>query len=109
MVSFFFFLNIYLFICTRSLLAAYKLFSCGMWDLVPRPGIEPGSPALGAWSLSHWTTREVPIFGFLSNTHLSLHRETVLVTAAAGATGLAVIDVATNILQAKVFASSILH
>lgn len=48
-------------------------------------------------------------FGFLSNTHLSLHRETVLVTAAAGATGLAVIDVATNILQAKVFASSILH
>lgn len=48
-------------------------------------------------------------FGFMSNTHLSLHRETVLVTAAAGATGLAVIDVATNILQAKVFASSILH
>ena len=29
-------------------------------DLVPRPGIEPGSPALGAQSLSHWTTREVP-------------------------------------------------
>ena len=25
-----------------------------------RPGIEPGPPALGAWSLSHWTTREVP-------------------------------------------------
>ena len=48
-------------------------------------------------------------FGFLSNTPLSLHRETVLVTAAAGATGLAVIDVATNILQAKVFASSSLH
>ena len=31
-----------------------------MWDLVPWPGIEPGSPALGAQSLSHWTTREVP-------------------------------------------------
>ena len=30
-----------------------------MWDLVPRPGIEPGPPALGAWSLTHWTTREV--------------------------------------------------
>ena len=25
--------------------------SCGMWDLVPGPGIEPGSPELGAQSL----------------------------------------------------------
>ena len=32
-----------------------------MWDLVPQPGIEPGSPALGAQSLTHWTTREVPL------------------------------------------------
>ena len=31
-----------------------------MWDLVPCPGIEPGSPALGVWSFSPWTTREVP-------------------------------------------------
>ena len=30
-----------------------------MWDLVPQPGIEPGPPALGVWSLTHWTTREV--------------------------------------------------
>ena len=29
--------------------------------LVPRPGIET-SPALGVWSLNHWTTREVPLF-----------------------------------------------
>ena len=29
--------------------------SCGMWDQVPRPVIEPGPPALGVWSLSHWT------------------------------------------------------
>ena len=36
------------------------IFSCIMWDLVPQPGIEPGSPALGAWSLNHWTTKEVP-------------------------------------------------
>ena len=33
--------------------------SC-MQDLVPRPGIEPGPPALGVQSLTHWTTREVP-------------------------------------------------
>ena len=38
--------------------------SCGMWDLVPWPGIEPESPALGAWSLSHRTTREVRIKQF---------------------------------------------
>ena len=34
------------------------LFSCGMWDLVPWPGIEPGPPALWAWNLSLWTARE---------------------------------------------------
>ena len=34
--------------------------SCSMWDLVPWPGNEPGSLALGAWSLNHWTIKEVP-------------------------------------------------
>ena len=38
--------------------------SCGMWNLVPWPGIEPECPALGARSLNHWTTREVPKWGF---------------------------------------------
>ena len=33
--------------------------SCGMWDLVPWPGIKPEPPALGVWSLSHRTIREV--------------------------------------------------
>ena len=33
-----------------------------MWGLVPWPGIEPGPPALGTGSLSHWTTMEVPIW-----------------------------------------------
>ena len=28
--------------------------------LVPRPGIKPMPPALGARSLNHWTAREVP-------------------------------------------------
>ena len=37
-----------------------------MWELVSRPGIEPGPPTLEAWSLSHWTTREVPEWGFLT-------------------------------------------
>ena len=35
-------------------------FTCGMWDPAPWSGIEPRPPALGAQSLSHWTTREVP-------------------------------------------------
>ena len=43
--------NIYLFVLGLS---------CGIWELVPWPGIKPRPPALGAQSLSHWTTREVP-------------------------------------------------
>ena len=44
--------------CLVSVVAC-GVFSWGMWDLVPWPGIKPGSPAWGAQSLSHWTTREV--------------------------------------------------
>ena len=29
--------------------------------LVPPPGIEPVSPAVEAWSLNHWSSREVPV------------------------------------------------
>ena len=29
-----------------------------MWDLVPWPEIEPRPLALGAWTLSHWTTHQ---------------------------------------------------
>ena len=38
---------------------AFRIFSCNMQDLVPWSGIEPRTTALGVWSLSHWTTREV--------------------------------------------------
>ena len=31
--------------------------ACGI--LAPQPGIEPAFPALEAWSLNHWTAREV--------------------------------------------------
>ena len=34
--------------------------SCGVWNPVSRPGIEPWPTALGMRSLSHWTTEEVP-------------------------------------------------
>lgn len=46
-------------VCLFPYLAGPGL-SCCRWDLVPRPGIEPRPPALGAWRLSHWPTREVP-------------------------------------------------
>ena len=66
-----FFKNIYLFIylfwLRQALVAAHGIsvatcgiFSCGMRDLVPWPGIEPRLSALGPWSLNRWTTREVP-------------------------------------------------
>ena len=43
------------------LVAACKLLVAAcMRDLVPGPGIEPGPPVMGARSLTHWTTREVP-------------------------------------------------
>ena len=44
--------------------------SCGMWDLVLGPGIEPWPPALGAQSLSWWTTREVLKIIFKTISHI---------------------------------------
>ena len=34
--------------------------ACGSRILVPRTGIEPMPLAVEAWSLNHWTAREVP-------------------------------------------------
>ena len=76
---FFFFLRTLtpVFFLKKSFLFIYLVvpgLSCGtwtlnhnMWDLVPWPGIEPGPPALGAWNLSHWTTREVSWNWFVEN------------------------------------------
>ena len=67
--GFFFFFNIYLLtdLATPGLSCKLGIFSCGVWtlscstwDLDPCPGIKPGPSALGARSLSHWTTRDVP-------------------------------------------------
>ena len=38
----------------------WVLVAACMQDLVPSPGFEPGPPALGARSLTQWTTKEVP-------------------------------------------------
>ena len=60
--------NNYLFIwLCWVLVTACRVFSCSMWtlscimwDLIPWSGMEPGLLASEPWSLSHWTTREVP-------------------------------------------------
>ena len=61
---FYFILFIYLAVPHLSSMLNIQLqhvgLSCGMWDLVPWPGIKLRTPALGAWSLSHWAPREVP-------------------------------------------------
>ena len=44
-----------------SLVAAQEL-SCSMWELEIQPGIELKTPALGAQSLSHWTTKSLEDF-----------------------------------------------
>ena len=69
-IYFIFKIFIYLFILavpdlscgTRDLLvvACQLLVAVCMWDLLPRPGIEPGPTALGVRSRTHLTTREVP-------------------------------------------------
>ena len=47
-----------LFIFNLIYLAALGL-SCNMQSLLLGPGIQPGAPPLGAWSLNHWRTSEV--------------------------------------------------
>ena len=42
------------------LVAAHKIFTFYLLGLVLWPGLEPGGPELREWSLSHWTTREIP-------------------------------------------------
>ena len=44
---------------TGFLVAAYRLFSWGVWDLVPWLGIKPKPPSVGVQSLNHWSIRDV--------------------------------------------------
>ena len=39
---------------------ACGIFSYGMWDVVPWPGIKPKAPSIDYGPLSHWTTNDVP-------------------------------------------------
>ena len=52
--------SIYLFIYLLTVLwltCPMQTLSCSMWELIPWLGIRPRPPALGTWSVSHWTTK----------------------------------------------------
>jgi len=55
------------------LVVLHRSFSCGMWDSVPGPGVEPGSLALGLWSRSPWTSKQVPKYIYIDTSGLILH------------------------------------
>ena len=62
--------------------------SCSLWDLAPWPGIKPGPPALGVWSLSYWApgvwlTSLLPWFT-LQSVHHSLRSIIFLLRIATG-------------------------
>ena len=65
----FFFLILFIWLY-QVLVVALGFFSCGIWDLVPWTGIEPGVLALGAPSFSCWTSREVPTYEFWRDAHI---------------------------------------
>ena len=50
--------------------------ACGI--LVPWPGIEPMPLAVEAWSLTHWTTREVPSLLFSQPVNVGIFRYSIL-------------------------------
>ena len=55
-----FFFKIFIWL-QQVLVAACNIFSCGACEIqFPNQGWKQ-DPALGAWSLSHWTVRDVPI------------------------------------------------
>ena len=51
---------IIIYLAAPGITCGFRTLSCGMWDLVPCPGIKSGPPALGEWSVSLWTTWEIP-------------------------------------------------
>ena len=60
-----------------NLVVGMGAVSCSMWCLVPRPEIEPESPALRKQSVSPWTAREVPVERFLIQDTILLCRSVV--------------------------------
>ena len=60
------------FLCVCVFKKKFWPHSVAYGTLVPQPGIELMSPALEAWSLNHWTAREVPKDFNLKTTFLNI-------------------------------------
>ena len=48
-------ISLFTYLAVPGLSCGILSFSCGTWNLVQWPGIEPRPPALGVQSLNHWT------------------------------------------------------
>ena len=58
-------------ICLASFWNHFFFFwPCSMWDLSSPPVLKPLPPAVEAWSLNHWTAREVPEIRFSQSLEL---------------------------------------
>jgi len=55
------YLFLFIYLASRGLVAAHRIFSlcCDMCDLVPQPETQSEPNALEVWRPSHWTTRHV--------------------------------------------------
>ena len=79
-------------------------FSCG--TLVPQAGIQLEPPALGAWSLTHWITREVPVTIFYEPmlvSQFNIQREMFLFHEVENR------NRTENVIEEKVIQNSIIH
>ena len=65
MDTFYFFMLSVAFLFSNFAYLAVVGLSCGLWDVVPRLGIESGLPGLGMQSYSTRNSREFWIFIFL--------------------------------------------
>ena len=70
-ISFKKYMYLFIYLAAPGLGCGMWTLSCSRWNLIPWLGIEPRPPALGAWSLSHWTTREVLKLHF-SRSHVTV-------------------------------------
>ena len=68
---------LFIYLAAQVLVAAYGVFSCSMWDLVPWPEFEPRAPALQVQSLSHWTIREISLKKLLIKKKLDFSKKEV--------------------------------
>ena len=61
---------IFIYLAALGLTWGMQALGCSMWGLAPWSWIKPRLSALGVWSFSHWTTRNVPVFFSLDGNYI---------------------------------------